>query len=130
MKITHLLAMAPLITLLASQVAFANCKKETTPKMISQGKQLYTTNCVTCHGENGDGKGPAAVAMANNPPRSFIEGVYKYRDEKNTLRNDLFKTISNGIPGTPMPPWKDALKPEERCAVAAYVETFNKNKKK
>jgi mono/diheme cytochrome c family protein len=34
---------------------------------IAQGKELYTTNCSTCHGENADGNGAAGAALDPKP---------------------------------------------------------------
>src|SRR5437867_12512137 len=39
----------------------------TDPKMIARGKEIYTTTCAVCHGDSGDGKGPAGVALALKP---------------------------------------------------------------
>jgi hypothetical protein len=35
----------------------------TDPKMISKGKEIYAAKCALCHGERGDGKGPAGVSL-------------------------------------------------------------------
>ncbi|HVN71228.1 MAG TPA: cytochrome c [Desulfomonilia bacterium] len=33
----------------------------------NKGKDLYNNNCKTCHGTNGEGKGPAASALNPKP---------------------------------------------------------------
>src|SRR2546427_4420967 len=35
--------------------------------MIARGKDIYTTRCAVCHGDTGDGKGPAGVAPPLHP---------------------------------------------------------------
>src|SRR2546422_8321702 len=35
--------------------------------MIARGKDIYTTRCAVCHGDTGDGKGPAGVALPPKP---------------------------------------------------------------
>src|SRR5216110_237944 len=39
----------------------------TDPAMIPRGKEIYTTRCAVCHGDAGDGKGPAGVALPLKP---------------------------------------------------------------
>ena len=38
---------------------------------------------------------------------------------------DLFRAVSLGLVGTPMPPWKHMLKDDERWAVVEYIKTFS-----
>ena len=40
----------------------------TDPKMIARGKEIYTVKCAICHGDSGDGKGPAGRALPLHPP--------------------------------------------------------------
>ena len=40
------------------------------PKLMDRGKALFIKNCVQCHGELGQGNGPAAISM-NPTPRNF-----------------------------------------------------------
>ncbi|MCK7522088.1 MAG: c-type cytochrome [Ignavibacteriales bacterium] len=44
--------------------------KDPTDELLQKGKELYTTNCASCHNETGAGGGPAAVGM-NPAPRNF-----------------------------------------------------------
>jgi mono/diheme cytochrome c family protein len=80
------------------------------------GKTVFLTNCAGCHGELGDGRGPAAVAIKNPKPRNFLGEALKYGDSK----EQIFETITKGVPNTAMPPWS-ALSVQERRAVASYV---------
>jgi len=34
---------------------------------VTQGKDLYASNCATCHGEKADGNGPAGAALEPKP---------------------------------------------------------------
>src|SRR5437879_13553580 len=36
--------------------------------MIARGKEIYTTRCAVCHGDGGDGKGQAGLALPLTPP--------------------------------------------------------------
>ncbi len=46
---------------------------------LARGVKLFVQNCAVCHGENGDGKGPAAAAL-QTPPTNFLDvqhsGIY------------------------------------------------------
>ncbi len=39
---------------------------------LQQGRKLFLQNCSACHGEKGDGKGPAAAAL-KTPPANFLD---------------------------------------------------------
>ncbi len=77
-------------------------------------KAVYAEQCAKCHGENGDGKGTAEL---ERPARSFLDGGYSYGNtEKAVLRS-----ITYGIPGTPMPAFEETLSEDDRRALAAFV---------
>src|SRR5215470_3221032 len=71
---------------------------------LERGRKTYATYCVGCHGERGDGKGPAARFLEPKP-RDFRVGRLKFasvaagsapRDE------DYLRTINRGLAGTAM----------------------------
>lgn len=98
-----------------------------TPDLIARGKAVYAENCVACHGVNGDGQGPAAAFLVPRP-RNFVKANYKLRTTPMgslPTDDDLFRAVSLGVPGTPMPPWKVNLNDEDRWAVVAYIKTFS-----
>lgn len=87
---------------------------------------LYEKNCAVCHGVTGDGKGEAAYLLQPKP-REFRAGKFRLVSSENLqpTREDLFRTISNGMPGTSMPSW--AQLPEgDRWALADYVLGLNR----
>ena len=91
-------------------------------------KALYELKCMGCHGQKGDGKGPAAELLSP-PPRDFTSGIYKIRTTagKAPSDQDLFRVITDGMPGTSMPSW--AVLPEkERWNLVAYVKAFAADK--
>ena len=94
------------------------------------GKPLYELKCAGCHGVKGDGKGPAAELLLP-APRDFTSGIYKIRTtaNKTPTDQDLFRIISDGMPGTSMPPWS-VLPEKERWNLVAYIKTFAGDKLK
>jgi mono/diheme cytochrome c family protein len=102
-------------------------KPEVTPALLERGKRLYAQNCAACHGVNGDGKGDAAAFLAPRP-RDFVKANYRLRSTApNNLPTDvdLFRQISLGMPGTPMPPWKHMLSDDDRWALVEHLKTFS-----
>ncbi|MBI4638581.1 MAG: c-type cytochrome [Candidatus Rokubacteria bacterium] len=88
------------------------------------GKAVYAKKCALCHGEKGDGKGPAAELLSPRP-RDFTGGVFKIRTtaNKSPSDRDMFRIITEGMPGTSMPPW-GVLPEKDRWNLVAYVKTF------
>lgn len=92
------------------------------PADVSAGKALYLRECSGCHGERGDGAGPAA-AWIDPRPRDFTTGVFKFRTTASgqpPATADVLRVIERGVPGTAMPPFA-FLPPDERKKIAAYV---------
>ena len=77
-------------------------------------RALFLANCAQCHGETGDGKGTTKL---DRDARSFQLGGFSYGNTPEALA----RSITFGIPGTPMPSFEKALKPEERRSLAEYV---------
>jgi mono/diheme cytochrome c family protein len=91
------------------------------------GKRVYAQRCAICHGPDGHGNGPAAPSMIPRP-RDFTLGLFKY---KSTLAGqpptdeDLVGTVTNGLPASAMPNFRDLLSDSEIRAVVAYVKQFS-----
>ena len=102
-------------------------KPEVTAELVARGKAVYTQNCVACHGVKGDGNGDAAAFLAPKP-RDFVKANYRLRTTgPNSLPTDvdLFREISLGVPGTPMPPWKHMLGENDRWALVEYIKSLS-----
>ena len=84
---------------------------------------LFRRHCVGCHGISGDGAGSAA-AVLDPYPRDFRNGVFKYTSTAGgakPLRQDLLRTLQQGIPGTAMPSFRK-LPNEQLDSLLEYVE--------
>ena len=95
--------------------------------LLARGRNIYMHMCVFCHGVDGNGGG-LAVEYLYPWPRDFREGIFKFRTTPTgTLPRDedLYRTIINGIPGTSMPAWKDALSPQDTWALIHHIKNFS-----
>ncbi len=91
-----------------------------TNELIEKGKDLFATNCVSCHGTDGKGDGVAAVALKPLPRNLHnTEGWTKGTDFPN-----MFTTIQKGIVGTGMIGY-DFLPIEDRIALIHYIRTMS-----
>jgi mono/diheme cytochrome c family protein len=95
------------------------------PEVLEHGREVYTHFCRPCHGEAGDGKGPAAAGL-RPPARDLRLGIYKFasvpagqlpRDE------DFVRTLRSGLHGTAMLAW--GVPPAELDALIQYVKAFS-----
>ncbi|MFI5305144.1 MAG: c-type cytochrome [Nitrospiria bacterium] len=90
------------------------------------GKALFEKiGCSGCHGIKGKGDGPNAQSLTDDwgepiRPANFTRGIFKTGKES----WKIFRTISNGIGGTPMPSFSDQLKPDEIWELVYYVRSL------
>lgn len=86
------------------------------------GAGIFRQNCAVCHGTNGLGNGPNALAM-NKKPANFSNPFYKSYSDKT-----WYYKVAEGVPGTRMPRWKLALQPEQMWYLVAYLKTLPQDK--
>ena len=99
----------------------------TMEKLAKAGAGLFQQQCAVCHGAEGKGDGPAAAVVAF-PPRDFTRGYFKFKTSAQgemPFDDDLYRTITSGIPAAGMPSSGD-LTPFERWALVAYVKALSK----
>ncbi len=86
------------------------------------GAEVYVKRCAQCHGASGDGAGPAAEFLKPRP-RDYRQGTFKFTSTPygaRPRREDLVRTVREGIVGTSMPSFA-LLPPTELAAVIDYV---------
>jgi mono/diheme cytochrome c family protein len=89
---------------------------------VAKGNKLYAQNCATCHGAEGLGNGPAAGAL-NPKPRNFTVADGWKNGRTVAL---VFKTLTNGIPGSPMPAFA-GLSVQDRMSLTHFVRSVMKD---
>ncbi len=90
------------------------------PVSAADGGHLYAEQCSGCHGADGRGDGPAAVAIVPKPrnfrsPEFWSVGV----------EGRLGEVVRRGKPGTMMPPFAGVLSDAQIDAVVAFLRTFD-----
>ncbi len=92
---------------------------------LNLGYQSYMRYCYACHGEKGDGKGPASYSL-RPPPRDFTRGTFKFARMRSSddypNDEDLVRIVKGGLHGTAMLPWD--IQDVELRRVLQFIKTF------
>lgn len=98
-----------------------------TQELLARGKELYRqAKCFQCHGDSGKGDGPSASELKDDldfpiRPADFTKGQFKAGSDV----RDIYRTMTTGLDGTPMPSFVDSMKDDERWAISYYVLSFS-----
>jgi mono/diheme cytochrome c family protein len=95
------------------------------PALLKKGKTLYEKHCQACHGASGDGDGEAAYLLYPKP-RDLTRGQFRLVStwEAIATDEDLFRSISRGMPGSAMPSWAH-LPEEDRWGLVHFVKSLS-----
>lgn len=87
-------------------------------QLLAEGRRLYASHCVDCHGADGKGKAPAYPPLAGNRAVTMTPAV-------NAIRMVLNGGFPPGTAGNPrpygMPPYSHELNDAQVAAVLTYV---------
>lgn len=91
--------------------------------LVALGKKMYTeAGCNQCHGAEGKGDGPSAKDLKDDWGESIAPTDLTLKPFKSgDTPEDLYRTVSTGLKGTPMPSYADVLTPKERWALVFYI---------
>jgi hypothetical protein len=88
--------------------------------LLRAGRELFRANCASCHGENGQGDGPAGL-MLNPKPRNFHVATGWTNGAKVT---EIYRTLQEGIIRNGMASY-NYLPPGDRFALIHLVRSFH-----
>jgi len=92
-------------------------------QMLAHAKDVWrNAKCWECHGQTGKGDGEKAPGLKDDlgfpvKPADLTAGQFK----SGPTVEDIFRTMTTGLSGTPMPSYRDPLSEEDRWALSYYV---------
>ena len=88
---------------------------------ISEGKKIYESMCVICHGDKGKGNGAAGVSLSPRPA-NFLAITVRHESD-----GAIFWKLSEGNP--PMASYKGLLTETQRWQLVNYIRQLEGNGK-
>jgi mono/diheme cytochrome c family protein len=99
--------------------------KTVSADVLNEGRVAYLQYCRACHGDKGDGRGPAAQGL-RPPPRNFTQGEFKFGwvlDQKLPRDEDLVRTVTSNLHGSAMLGWE--VPSQKLTSIIQYIKTFS-----
>jgi mono/diheme cytochrome c family protein len=99
-----------------------------TTESVELGKKLYVdSGCVKCHGNLGRADGSSAPTLKDDwgYPIRAANLAQSWTFRGGSSREDIFRTMSTGLNGTPMPSFLEALTPDQRWAIADFIVSLS-----
>jgi mono/diheme cytochrome c family protein len=93
-------------------------------RLLETGAASYGWHCLPCHGPEGRGDGPTALRLGLRP-RDLSRGSFMLKTSapgEMPFDDDLFRTLTVGIPVAGMPGFHELIPPEDRWAVVEHVK--------
>jgi copper transport protein len=84
---------------------------------LARGREVYSQNCLSCHGVAGRGDGPLGRSL-NPRPADLRIHVTQHPE------GQLFAWVADGVPGTAMPAFRDLIPEDDRWRVIAFIKGF------
>ncbi len=97
---------------------------ESTAESIARGRVVYEEQgCAACHGEVGRGDGPSAPTLVDDAGDHIraADLTQRWTYRGGPTKEDIYRTFSTGLNGTPMPSYADSLEVEDRQHLVNYV---------
>ena len=96
-------------------------------EIVAHGKGIWQqAKCWECHGQTGKGDGEKAAGLEDDygfpiRPADLTSGQFK----SGPSVRDIFRTVTTGLSGTPMPSYQDSFSEEDRWALAYFVVSLS-----
>jgi copper transport protein len=86
---------------------------------VMAGEHVFTVNCAPCHGPGGKGDGPLGLVLNPRPADLTLHAIPGVHTDA-----QLFEWVTNGFPGSRMPPFKTTLSDTDRWNLVNFIRTL------
>jgi len=93
-----------------------------------KGKEVYARiGCPACHGELGRGDGVSALTLTDDwsHPIRPADLTKRWTFRGGPTREDIYRTFTTGLNGTPMPSFAESLSDAERWQLVDYIPSLD-----
>ncbi len=91
---------------------------------LANGKEIYAKlQCAKCHGEDGRGVGPSAMALrdASDKYINTRDFTFPWSYRTGFSEREIMRTMETGMNGTPMPSYKGIVPAKDEYDMVAYL---------
>jgi DMSO reductase family type II enzyme heme b subunit len=95
-----------------------------------KGRTFYEENkCADCHGNAGRGDGKSAPTLKDDwdQPIRPADMTRRWTFRGGSTREDIYRTFTTGLNGTPMPSYADLIAEEDRWHLVDYVYSLSRD---
>lgn len=102
---------------------FIGVPPEPSLELVQEGQEVWTqAKCWECHGETGKGDGDKALTLKDDfgfgiQPADLTSGLFK----SGASVKDMYRTITTGLNGTPMPSYGNSFSEDQRWALSYFI---------
>ncbi len=94
----------------------------------AKGREVYVQNgCGACHGELGRGDGTSAPGLKDDWEQSIrpADLTKRWTFRGGPTREDIYRTFTTGMNGTPMPSFAESVSDEQRWQLVDYIASLD-----
>ncbi len=102
---------------------------DASPESIARGAEVYVkAECSKCHGEGGRGNGPSASEQEDEWGNRIwpADLTQPWALRGGSTAEDLYRTLTTGVNGTPMPSFSDAWNHDDLAHLANYLQSIGR----
>jgi cbb3-type cytochrome c oxidase subunit III len=95
-----------------------------------KGREVFEKNeCIACHGNYGRGDGASAKDIVDDKGNHIrpADMTKRWTYRGGGTREDIYRTFTTGINGTPMPSYSGLISPEDQWYLVDYVYSLSRD---